>query len=93
MSVILILLVSALIIFFLYQIVLIIRKLIEKRKQDAIAKAQADNDDGTETEMTNDLRSLRLPKDAVMVRNPLFDARSPEHKEEFDYEDFEETGK
>lgn len=91
MSTILIILVCCLILFFLYQIFVIIRKIIDQRKADALAKAAAETEeDGTE--MTNDLRSLRLPKDAVMVRNPLFDARSPEHKEEFDYEDFEETG-
>jgi len=91
MSVILIVVSLGLLLMFLYQIGILLKKMFDRKKEKKEREKQLENEDA-QLEMTNDLRALRLPKNALMTRNPLFEANADERKEEFDYDDVETGG-
>ena len=77
MSIVLIILVISFMLFFLFQLAMFVRKFLKRRSK--LKKAEAKQKEEA-MEMTTDLRSLRLPRDAVMMRNPLYDQAEEQRK-------------
>jgi IPT/TIG domain/Transient receptor potential (TRP) ion channel/Tyrosine-protein kinase ephrin type A/B receptor-like len=83
-SVVLILAMAFLFMFFIGQIVVIAKKMWDRYRAEKELKAQLERDDAN-VDTTHDIRGLRLPKDAMMMRNPLFDGgERPENLAEQD---------
>jgi len=79
LSVVLILISVGVIIYFLFQLGLILKKMFDRRKLERELKARREKEKEAEL-ATTDMRALRLPANAHMTRNPFFELMQAERK-------------